>query len=175
MLGWSSLARMWASFRYASTSSGVGDSFRVWHLDRHRAVEIIVVSKIDPSEPALTQATDDPVTPDSGGIAVRGATRTLNGRLRAFGFRQVLRLIRGAIRTLNGRLRAFSFRRFFVSSIARSLTTTDLIHDCQAEPLSHPEPGKRSEQGRCHIRDVDRLYHHTPGINRYRTRWAYSS
>ena len=34
--------------------------------------------------------------------------------------------------------------RFFVSSIARSLTTTGLIHDCQAEPLSHPEPGRRS-------------------------------
>ena len=33
---------------------GVGDSFGVWHLDGDRAVEVIVVSKIDPSEPALT-------------------------------------------------------------------------------------------------------------------------
>jgi hypothetical protein len=33
---------------------GLGDSFRVRHLDGDRAVEIIVVSKIDPSEPALT-------------------------------------------------------------------------------------------------------------------------
>ena len=33
---------------------GVGDSFGVWHLDGDRAVEVVVVSKIDPSEPALT-------------------------------------------------------------------------------------------------------------------------
>ena len=55
---------------------GVGDSFRVWHLDGDRAVEVIVVSKIDPSEPALTKPMDDPVAPNFGGIAVRGATRT---------------------------------------------------------------------------------------------------
>ena len=109
MLGWSSLARMRASFRYASTSSGCGDAFRVRHLDRHGAVEVVVVGKIDPSEPALTQTADDPVTPDLRGIAVRGPTRTLNGRLGAFSLRQALRLIRGATRTLNGRLRAFGF------------------------------------------------------------------
>ena len=33
---------------------GVGDSFRVWHFNRHWSVEVIVVSKIDPSKPALT-------------------------------------------------------------------------------------------------------------------------
>jgi hypothetical protein len=32
---------------------GVGDSFRIWHLDGYRAIQIIVVCKIDPSEPAL--------------------------------------------------------------------------------------------------------------------------
>jgi hypothetical protein len=30
-----------------------GDAIRVWHLDRYGAVEIVVVSQIDPSEPAL--------------------------------------------------------------------------------------------------------------------------
>ena len=69
---------------------GVGDSFRVRHLDGDRAVEVIVVSKIDPSEPALTEPTDDPVAADLGGIAVRGAARTLEGRLRAGGSRQAL-------------------------------------------------------------------------------------
>ncbi len=33
---------------------GVGDSFRIWHLDGYRAVEVIVVGKIDRSKPALT-------------------------------------------------------------------------------------------------------------------------
>ena len=74
---------------------GVGDSFRVWHLDGNWSVEVVVVSKIDPSEPALTQASEDRVTPDLRGIADRGATRTLNGRLRTFGLSQALRLIRG--------------------------------------------------------------------------------
>ena len=34
---------------------GVGDPLRVGHLDGDRAIEVIVVSKIDPSESALTQ------------------------------------------------------------------------------------------------------------------------
>ena len=42
---------------------GVSDSFRVWHLDGDRTVEVVVVSQIDPSEPALTEPTDDPVAP----------------------------------------------------------------------------------------------------------------
>jgi len=33
---------------------GVSDPFRVWHLDGYWAVEVVVVSKIDPPEPALT-------------------------------------------------------------------------------------------------------------------------
>ena len=33
---------------------GAVDSFRVRHLDGDRAIEFIVVSQIDPSEPALT-------------------------------------------------------------------------------------------------------------------------
>src|SRR5271157_2753759 len=59
---------------------GVSDSFRVWHLDGYGAVEVIVVSKIDPSEPALTQASEDRVTPDLLVIAAREATRPLTGR-----------------------------------------------------------------------------------------------
>ena len=50
---------------------GVGDSFRVWHLDGDRAVEVIVVSKIDRPEPALTEPMDDPIAPNFGGISVR--------------------------------------------------------------------------------------------------------
>ena len=34
---------------------GARDAFGVRHLDRHRAVEVIVVGEIDPSEPALTE------------------------------------------------------------------------------------------------------------------------
>ena len=75
MLGWSSRARMRASLRYASTSSGASDAFRVRHFDRYGAVKIIVVGKIDPSEPTLTETADDPVTPDLRGIAVRGFAR----------------------------------------------------------------------------------------------------
>jgi hypothetical protein len=52
----------------------VGDSLGVWHLDGDRAIQVIVVSKIDPSEPALPEPMDDPVAPDLGGIAFRGAT-----------------------------------------------------------------------------------------------------
>ena len=29
-------------------------------------------------------------------------------------------------------------------SIVRPLTTTDRFHDCEAGPLSHPEPGRNS-------------------------------
>ena len=99
---------------------GVGDSFGVRHLDGDRAVEVIVVSKIDPSESALTEPTDDPIAADLRGIAVRRAARTLEGgceppvsdrllvsseepsepstgSLRAFRFRRVLRLIHGSI------------------------------------------------------------------------------
>jgi hypothetical protein len=33
---------------------GASNSFRVWYLDGYRPVEVIVVSKIHPSEPTLT-------------------------------------------------------------------------------------------------------------------------
>jgi hypothetical protein len=69
------------------------DSFGAWHLDGDRAIEVIVMSKIDPSEPALTKLTDDPVPPDLRGIAIRRATRTLSGRLGVSRFRQSLGLI----------------------------------------------------------------------------------
>ena len=59
MWGWSSLARMRASFEKRLHILGLSDSFRVRHLDGHGAVEVIVVSKIDPSEPALTQPSED--------------------------------------------------------------------------------------------------------------------
>ena len=58
---------------------GSGDSLGVWHLDGDRAVEVVVVSQIDPSEPALTEPTDDPIAPNFGGISVRG--RRSNSRL----------------------------------------------------------------------------------------------
>ena len=82
MWGWSSLARMRASIEKRFHILVVSDSFRVRHLDGYRAVEVIVVSKIDSSEPALTQASEDRVTPDLRGISDQGATRTTNGRLR---------------------------------------------------------------------------------------------
>ena len=56
---------------------GLADSFRVRHLDGDGAVEVIVVSKIDPSEPALTEPADDPVAPD-----VRRQRRLPSGRRR---------------------------------------------------------------------------------------------
>jgi hypothetical protein len=80
---------------------GAGDSFGVWDLDGDRAVEFIVVSEIDPSEPALTEPTDNPIAPDSGGIAVGTVARALDGRLRAGGFRNAPGLIRGDIRTFS--------------------------------------------------------------------------
>ena len=43
---------------------GAGDTFRVRHLDGDRAVEIIVVCKIDRAEAALTEPTDDPIAPN---------------------------------------------------------------------------------------------------------------
>ena len=80
------------------------------HLDGDRAVEVVVVSEIDPSEPALTEPTDDPIAPDLGGIDVGEVARTLNGRLRAGGSRQAPGLIRGAIRTPSGRSATLPFQ-----------------------------------------------------------------
>ncbi len=79
------------------------------------------MSQIDPSEPALTEPTDDPIAPDFGGIAVRRSRSNSRvggcepavpdrlfvsseepfeasaGDLRGFRFRQVLRLIHRSI------------------------------------------------------------------------------
>jgi len=123
---------------------GVGDSFRVRHLDGYGSVEVIVMSKIDPSEPTLTQASEDRVTPNFGGIAARGATRTRKGRLRAFGFGEVFVSSEEPPEPSAAAWEPSVSERFFVSSIARSLTMTDHFHDCIAESLSHPEPGQRS-------------------------------
>jgi hypothetical protein len=71
----------------------ISDALGVRHLDRHRTVQVVVASKIDPPEAALTQTFDDPVTPDPGGIAVRGLAGTHEEGLGAFGFRQALGLV----------------------------------------------------------------------------------
>jgi hypothetical protein len=76
---------------------GASDAFRVRHLDGDRSVEIVIVSKIDPSKSALTQTVDDPVTPDLLRIAV------LDVRLGTISSCQVFRLILRATRTLNWR------------------------------------------------------------------------
>ena len=81
--GWSSLARILASIKKRFDILGARDSFRVGHLDGDRAVEVIVVSEIDPSEPALAEPADDPVAADFGGIDVGEVARTLERRMRA--------------------------------------------------------------------------------------------
>ena len=43
---------------------GARNPLRVRHLDRNRTLEVIVVCQVDPSETALTQGSDDWVTPD---------------------------------------------------------------------------------------------------------------
>jgi hypothetical protein len=52
----------------------VVDSLGVWHLDGNRPIQVIVVSKIDPSEPALTYPIYDSVAADLGGVADRRGT-----------------------------------------------------------------------------------------------------
>ena len=59
---------------------GLSDSFRAWHLDGYGAVEVVIVSEIDSSEPALTEPTDDPITPNFGGLSLRAAARILSVR-----------------------------------------------------------------------------------------------
>ncbi len=48
---------------------GLRDSIWAGNFDRNRPVEVIVVGKIDPSEPALAQDPEDRVTPDLLDIA----------------------------------------------------------------------------------------------------------
>jgi hypothetical protein len=76
---------------------GLGNPFRIGNLDGDRAVKVVVVSEIDPSEPALAEPTDDPIPPNLGGIDVGEAARTVLGRLRAGGSGQARGFIRGAI------------------------------------------------------------------------------
>ena len=45
--------------------------------------------------------------------------------------------------------------KFSASFITRPLTSTDLTHDCLAEPLSHPEPGKKSDPRSLSYQDSD--------------------
>ena len=71
------------------------------------------MGQIDPSEPALAQESEDRVTPDLRGIAVR----------------------EDSLEPSSGGCEPSVSDRFFVSSIARSLTSTDLIHDCQPKAI----------------------------------------
>ena len=54
MWGWSRLGEDAGFVQVRLDILGASDSFGVGHLDGHGAVEVIVVSQIDPSEPALT-------------------------------------------------------------------------------------------------------------------------
>ena len=51
---------------------GASDSFRVRHLDRHGAVELVVVGEIDPSEAALSKQPDHPIATDLRRISTTG-------------------------------------------------------------------------------------------------------
>ena len=57
---------------------GAGDSLRVGHLDRHRAVEVVVLGEVDPPEAALAEQPDHPVAADRPGDTGQIASR--NGR-----------------------------------------------------------------------------------------------
>ena len=54
---------------------GAGDPLGVGHLDRHRAVEVIVLGEVDAAEPALAEPPDHPVAADSPGEASPGRSR----------------------------------------------------------------------------------------------------
>ena len=43
---------------------GPGDPLGVGDLDRHGAVEVVVVGEVDPPEPARAEEPPDPVAPD---------------------------------------------------------------------------------------------------------------
>jgi hypothetical protein len=60
-----------------------------------RTVQVVVASKIDPPEAALTQTADDPVAPDPGWIAVRGPTHTHEEGLGVIGLGEALGLVHG--------------------------------------------------------------------------------
>jgi hypothetical protein len=64
------------------------DPLPVRHLDRHRAVQLVVVRQVDTAEPALAQAPDHAVAADRGRVGrfillrVPGQDRSLLGRVR---------------------------------------------------------------------------------------------
>ncbi len=60
---------------------GASDSFRVGHLDGHRAIEIIIAGKVDGAEPAPTETMNDPIAPNPGRTAVRDSDRPIEGDL----------------------------------------------------------------------------------------------
>ena len=62
---------MRASARYASTSSGPATRSGLGTLIGHRAVEVVVVSQVDPPEAALAEPPDDPVAADRPRVARR--------------------------------------------------------------------------------------------------------
>src|SRR5262249_17364820 len=72
-------------------------------------IEVIVVRQIDPSEPALTEAADDPVAPDPGRIARRRSTRSLHRRLKTLSPGRFRRLIQETARTSKRRLGTLRF------------------------------------------------------------------
>ena len=104
---------------------GVGDSFRVWHLDGDRTVKVVVVSEIDTFESALTEPMDDPIAPNFGRISGGEVAQALNGRLRAGGSRLAPGVIRGVIRSSAPVWDGSVSDVFFVSPIVRSLTMID--------------------------------------------------
>ena len=127
---------------------GASDSLRVRHLDSHRAVQVVVVSKIDRAEATLTEPMDDPISPNPGGISVEKSLELSIG---------------GCESPVSDRLLVSSEERpkpgadgcepagsdgIVVSSIVRSPTTTVVFHCGQAKALSHPEPRLRSGAGR---------------------------
>ncbi len=65
------------------------DPIRVGHLDRHGAVEIVVLSQIDPAETAMAQESDHPVATE-----LRGHTERHGGIGSGGGVRRVLRRVR---------------------------------------------------------------------------------
>ena len=114
---------------------GASDSFGVRHLDGDRSVEIVIVSQIDPSEPALTQASEDRVTPDLRGIAVEEPLEPQSGGCEPSVSDRSFVSSEEPLEPSAGGWSSSVSDRLFVSSIARSLTSIDLFHDCQAESI----------------------------------------
>src|SRR5262249_54538011 len=134
-----------ACFDQISLSAlGTRDEVAVGYLDRHEAVQLLIVGEIDTSEATLTETLDDPVASDRRRTAARVLARTDELGFGTFGVGQVLRLIRGATGIRSGGLRALGFGWILRLVHSSVLESTDHLHDRQAEPLSHSEPRRRS-------------------------------